>query len=327
MSRLSLGVIGVLTLLLWAPSSASGQAVISARSGVVHFFEGSVFIGDRQLEPGFGKFPDMADGAELRTAQGRAEVLLTPGVLLRINETSAIRMLSNNLADTRVELLGGSAILESMEAPRDTSAVLIYKNWQVRVPEVGVCRIDSEPPQVTVYRGVAEVSTGRQGTAVAVKAGERLPLSEVLVPDQSSFETVDAFSNWAMQRSRAVSADNAIAAQIVDDPSVIDSSGLALGGYTYFPPAAIYATGSGMWSPYGFNSWYPYSLYSPGYIYRTLYPGWPGGGRYIVWPSTGTVPRTGGGVPHRGVITSPPPRAPSPPPPRMPAPRSLGGHR
>src|SRR5579863_5904011 len=82
-----------------------GQSVISARSGVVHFFEGTVYLGGELLQPHLGKFPCMAEGAELRTAAGRAEVLLTPGVFLRLGEKTAIRMLANDLADTRVELL------------------------------------------------------------------------------------------------------------------------------------------------------------------------------------------------------------------------------
>ena len=66
--------------------SAYGQAVISTRSGVVHFFEGAVSVAGRPLEAHFGKFTSIPEGAELRTEQGRAEVLLTPGVILRVGE-------------------------------------------------------------------------------------------------------------------------------------------------------------------------------------------------------------------------------------------------
>ncbi len=47
----------------------------------------------------------------LRTGQGRAEVLLTPGVFLRVGENSAIRMLDNRLLSTRVEIVSGNAIV------------------------------------------------------------------------------------------------------------------------------------------------------------------------------------------------------------------------
>src|SRR5579863_9069524 len=101
----------------WLP--VSGQSVVAAHSGVVYFFEGSVFIGDQLLEPRFGRFPDIGEGVELWTERGRAEVLLTPGVFLRLGDHGAIRMLSNQLSDTRVELLHGSAILESKEPVAD----------------------------------------------------------------------------------------------------------------------------------------------------------------------------------------------------------------
>src|SRR5262244_1544627 len=118
------------------------QSVISTHSGLVYFFDGSVFIGPQRLEQKFGRFPDIGEGRELRTEHGRAEVLLTPGVFLRIGEDSTIRMLSSKFSDTRIELLGGSAILEANEPRADSAVRLIHKNWQVRLPQEGVCRID-----------------------------------------------------------------------------------------------------------------------------------------------------------------------------------------
>src|ERR1700675_5152630 len=91
---------------------AGAQSVISTHSGVIHFFEGAVYLGDQPLESHLGRFPSVPQGAELRTAEGRAEVLLTPGVFLRLGEQSAIRMVANDLADTQVELRAGSAIVD-----------------------------------------------------------------------------------------------------------------------------------------------------------------------------------------------------------------------
>jgi len=62
---------------------------------VVYFFVGSAFLGDEPLEQKFGRFPDIGEGRVLRTALGRAEVLLTPGVFLRLDESSSIRLLSS----------------------------------------------------------------------------------------------------------------------------------------------------------------------------------------------------------------------------------------
>src|SRR6516225_2361488 len=90
----TLAVVTVLTL------RAVGQSVISTRSGIVHFFEGAVYLGDQPLESHPGRFSIVPQGTELRTAEGRAEVLLTPGVFLRVGENSAIRMLASELSHT-----------------------------------------------------------------------------------------------------------------------------------------------------------------------------------------------------------------------------------
>src|SRR5215467_10759511 len=95
--------------------SAWAQSVISAHSGVVHYVEGEVAIDGASIHPKFAEFPDLKDGQVLAAAEGRAEVLLTPGVFLRLAENSSVRMISNSLADTRIEFVSGSAIIEIAE--------------------------------------------------------------------------------------------------------------------------------------------------------------------------------------------------------------------
>jgi hypothetical protein len=306
---------------------AAGQSVISTHSGVVYFFEGSVSIGDQPLEQKFGKFPDIGAGRELRTEQGRAEVLLTPGVFLRMSENSRIRMISITLSDTRVELLNGSAVVETKEVAADTSALVIYKGWKVRVPRRGIYRIDAEPAQLQVYKGDAEVLADGRTEAVAVKEGEVLPLAPVLVTEQTTPKLNDDFDHWAMTRSQAIYADNATAAQIIDDPNAIDSSGLAMGGLSYFPMTGIPSLG--LINPYGLSFWSPfqpmlYSLYLPGYAAGWAYPSglrlfqlYPPNPRQGLYPSTlfPTYPlRNGvrpGGLPAARVPVSTPVRVPS----------------
>src|SRR5215469_15643424 len=102
-------VLTIVPLLCVLGARSDAQSVISARSGVIHFFEGTVYLGDQRLERQIGRFPMLPDGGELRTEQGRAEVLLTPGVFLRMADNSAVRLLTSDLEDTHVELIGGSA--------------------------------------------------------------------------------------------------------------------------------------------------------------------------------------------------------------------------
>src|SRR5687767_14648092 len=93
-------------------ASAIAQNVISARSGMIHYTEGTVTLAGKPVTTTIAEFPEIKVGEELRTELGRAEVLLSPGVFLRVAENSAVRMVNNRLEDTKVELIAGSALLE-----------------------------------------------------------------------------------------------------------------------------------------------------------------------------------------------------------------------
>ena len=54
---------------------------------------------------------------DLHAGYGRAEVLLTVGVILRMGDNASLLMLTNRLIDTRMELMKGSHILEADEIP------------------------------------------------------------------------------------------------------------------------------------------------------------------------------------------------------------------
>jgi len=316
---------------------AEAQSVISTRSGVIHFFEGAVYLGDQPLESHLGRFLSVPQGAELRTAEGRAEVLLTPGVFLRMGERTTIRMIANDLADTQVELRTGSAIVDSGEPNLNTSVTLIYEDWRIHFLQKGVYRIDSHPPCLLVRQGEAEVFAATTGQPISVEQGMSLPLADLLVPEESSKQSNDALSDWANGRSESISADNAITAQIDEDPS---SRMPGLDGFTSFPfigvPIGLGSSSlnssSALYQP-GFNS-----IYLPGYTYQPLLVGLAGRGYRTYLPSStwriGVSPGAGAIVPFPRVPfpRSPVTRFPVPlPAPMRPAPPHAGvrgaGHR
>jgi hypothetical protein len=319
MSRVAMCVFSLMAAGAALTLPAYGQAVISTRSGLVHFSEGAVSVGGQPLETHFGKFTAIPEGAELRTGQGRAEVLLTPGVFLRIGEKSAIRMVATALADTRVEVLAGSAMVESAESAAGTSVTVIYKDWNIRQAHEGNYRVDCDPPRLQVRGGTVEVwATG--AAQVSVKQGEDLPFAEILVPESSEVEPPDSLNDWSEGRAQSISADNAIAADI-QDPASLSSSYIPADAFTYFPLLGYSPMSSslgtygglygstlyppGLYQP-GFNS-----LYLPGYTYRpSLYLGLPVGGlgRTLYPPSRFSLP------PRPIVPRGPVPRPIAPPP-------------
>jgi len=280
-----LGLVVALTL------PAGGQSVISTHSGTVHFFEGAVYLGDQPLQSHLGKFTSIPQGGELRTVEGRAEVLLTPGVIIRIGERTTIRLLANQLSDTRVELLAGSVIVDSSEPAPGTLVTLLYKNWSTSFPEQGIYRIDSEPPCLWVFQGKAEVSAGNKDGAILVGQGMDMPFAPVLVPSRFVDHPRDALSIWAEGRRQSISADNTIAANI-QDPASIAASNPMVDSFTYFPMLGLPSLGPSSSGIYGSLATYEpgfNSIYLPGYNYLptyTLLPYLLGLGRGGLYPTT-----------------------------------------
>lgn len=257
-------------LAVLAAVSAGGQSVISTHSGVIHFFDGTVFLGDQPIESHLGRYPTMPEGTDLRTADGRAEVLLTPGVFLRMDDHTAIRMVSNDLADTQVELLAGSVMVESGEPNAGTSVTLICQNRGVHLLRQGTYRIDSDPARLWVRQGEAEVFAGDDGSPVTVEAGMSLAFADVLTPERSVVEPADALRDWTVGRSESIAADDAITARIDEDPASLT---VTADNPIDFPilgvpspasdPTGLYSSVA-LYQP-GFSS-----IYLPGYTYRPL---------------------------------------------------------
>jgi hypothetical protein len=253
------------TALMQSPLPA--QSVVSVRSAVVHYFEGSVSIDGRALENRFGRFYDIKDGSELRTEDGRAEVLLTPGVFLRVDRNSAIRVRSNRPKDTRVEFGGGSASVEVPDGAPAGAVSILYKDYQVRFRTVGTYRIDSAPAELRVEKGKAEVATG--GHSIVAAEGQSAPFA-VPLQARAARTSEDSFDLWATDRNESIVADNAAAANsdTLTDAMQQDPTGtFAVGSLPTFQPAPNLQSGSAAWlsmpSPYG----YPY----PGVLYRYNY--------------------------------------------------------
>jgi hypothetical protein len=298
-----------LTPLLGLPALA--QSVISAHSGLVHLADGSVFLDDQRVEQKTGKFDQMKNGSELRTQDGRAEVLLTPGTFLRMGPNSAIRMVSNELDNTRVELLNGSAVLDQgSDTLANISVTILYNLDQVHIKKPGRYRFDSEPPQVKVETGDAEVVA--DGKSVEAGAGYAVALegkltARKLLNEPGLNNTGDDLDNWDRARDHSVADSNLEAAAASDLSGVIDgwqkdpdallqSLGIApypAGMSSYIPPYSygaglygpgLFGTGLGF-APYGlggFAAMSPLALYyaTPLYLpYRYSYSGFGRGYR------------------------------------------------
>ena len=287
-------------VMLIAMTGAVGtaQTVTSAHSGTLHYFEGDVAIDGNQVQSKFGKFEEIKPQSVLSTKLGRAEVLLTPGVFLRMGENSSVRMIDNRLVSTRLDVLAGNVILESDDPQmdlKDSPVVLLYKDYEIRMVKHGLAELNSEAGQFKVFKGEALVeASGNAGihNRVTVKEGHMVPFSAALVTEKFDEKTGDDLYIWARDRSQVLSAANMSSAQTLSSGSGYggygygfgSGSGYGYGGlgawnggwylnpyfgmYTYVPAAGT------LWNPWGFGFFSPYSIYS--FYTPTSY--WYGGG-------------------------------------------------
>ncbi len=257
-----------------AAGSAYSQYVISAHSGVIQVVEGKAYLNDKAVETKFGQFPDIKPGAEFRTEEGRAEVLLTPGVFLRMGDNSSVKMVSNALTDTRVEVLGGSVIVECDEIPKDNSIELLYKNSTLMLVKHGLYRINTQPEaRFQVYDGEAIVK-GESGQ-LTLKSGKETALGGVLMASNFDKKDTDELYTWSSRRAGYLSTANASSAMTMRN-SGYSNGLLGFGGWQFNPMFGMFTfvpmMGIG-YSPFGYGWLSPETI---GY-YMPYYGGYYGG--------------------------------------------------
>ena len=252
-------------ILAIAALPAMAQPVISAKSGTLSWTEGAVFLDGQAIETSATKFPDIKENSVLRTAAGRAEILLTPGSVMHIGENTSFRMITKRLIDTRLELLTGSAVLNIAEANKDTNITLVCKSGTVALARAGHYRFDTEPARVKVFAGQADVQVG--DNHVEVGSGKMLDLSgQLATAEKFDKEDTDALDNWSRRRDEVIAMANVSSAKSVYNGYGFVGSG---GAWTWNPYFGLYTyiPGTGRFC----DPYYGFCYWSPATVNRVFY--------------------------------------------------------
>src|SRR6476661_2511034 len=102
-------------LLFLIGNALIAQRVVSARAGLITYLQGPAFVDGKRVVLKSTRFPQMKDGEVLSTGRGRAELLLSPGVVLRLAENSQLRLDNAQLTSTLVTLQQGEALIEVVQ--------------------------------------------------------------------------------------------------------------------------------------------------------------------------------------------------------------------
>ncbi|PWU08086.1 MAG: hypothetical protein C5B51_08490 [Terriglobia bacterium] len=260
------------TLLAGSSVLAMAQPTISARPGVLNYTEGSVSLNGLPLRAKAIGSTEIAPGEVLQTASGKAEVLLTPGAFVRLDDHSELRMISPSLTNTQVALQKGRALVEVDQLEKENHLEITVNDTHAVLVKKGIYSFDADQPSVAVYDGRALVREGDR--EVELGKGKELPLSAGLGAQPRKFDrkqTGDLYA-WSKLRSQYMAEATASSARTI----VVNNPGWYYGTGWYWNPffdSWAFVPGSGyFYNPFG------YGFYSPSYVYYYPVYGYRGGG-------------------------------------------------
>ncbi len=247
--------------------TAMAQSVISAKAGLIHYVEGDVMVNDQAVVLKESKFLDLKNKEILKTDEGRVELLLAPGSILRLSEKSAVRMDSNSILATRLTLLEGTAIVEVMEMEKLSSLEFTMGADTVSVRKPGLYRLEMDSPAVKVYSGEVAVNWNNELTKLG--EGRLMTLTgNHIVAKFEKKQNMDEIVQWADRRSGTLAMANIHAAHTVGN-SMAGNQRLGASGWyfdNYYGMMSYVPYGNNIFSPFG------YGYYSPRTVYAVYYP-------------------------------------------------------
>ena len=161
--------------LLAALLVSTARGSVPPQPGTVNYIEGQAAIGSQALTDKSVGSARLAAGQSLSTENGRAEILLTPGIFLRVGDHSSVQMISPGLADTIVNLEKGRAMFEVAEIRPENNVRLGENGSSTQLLKAGLYDFDADRGLIRVFDGKAEVQTA--GHHTEVKSGHQLALN------------------------------------------------------------------------------------------------------------------------------------------------------
>lgn len=259
----------VLGLFLAAILSAPVFGANTPLPGTLNYIEGKAQIGSEDVSAKSIGSSELQAGQTITTQTGRAELLLTPGVFLRLDSNSAAEMISPSLTNTQVQLNKGRAMLEVAEIHKQNDIKIVQSGATTQIMKNGLYEFDANKGQVRVFDGKANVAT--KDKSEDLKGGRELNLQNDPVLKAQKFDKKqdqDDFYNWSALRSQYESEANVDVARYVP-------GGYAGPGWFWDPwfSAYTYVPGEGVfYSPFGWGFYSPAWIgYAPGFGYGVPY--------------------------------------------------------
>jgi len=264
-------------LLASSVPAARAQQDRSAMPGTVNYIEGQVAVDGVALNARRNGQTTLRTNQILSTTMGKAEVLLSPGVLVRVGNQSQLRMVSPELVDPVIEVIHGEVMVEADRKGARTN--VLQQGANASILKEGLYRFDADRGNIQVIDG--KIAVALNGQSKEVGRGREVDLGGAKLKTASfDRKAADDLYQWSSIRSGYLAEASGYTAQNI------------YAGY-----AAPYAGDGWYWDPYfAAWSWMPgygffyspfgYPFYSPGFaIYAPWRFGRFGGGFAGVRPA------------------------------------------
>jgi len=255
------GIAGLLAAVSLAAIPA--WANVPGRPGTINYVEGKASIGSQAVTSKDVGRAELDQNQSIKTSLGKAEVLLTPGVFLRLGDHSELRMISPGLSDTQVELIHGEAQIEVTDISKENHIRVINHGVSTTLVKKGLYSFNAETPTVSVYEGKAEVQSG--DSRVSIGKGKQVFLTAGPLRAVSfDREHKDELYQWSSLRDRYLAEASMGSARVY----VVNPYGWYGSGWYWNPYFSAYSfiPGAGyLYSPFGYGFYSPFAFYGYGY--------------------------------------------------------------
>jgi hypothetical protein len=306
----------------WAQNSNSRPAT----PGSVNYVEGEASIDGEPLSSSSVGSSQLGPNNLLTTQSGKVEILLTPGVFLRVAENSAVKMIRPELATTEVEVDKGRAMVEGTDIRKENDIRIDLNGTNTKILKNGLYEFDADEDSIRVFKGKVEVRDGGQkvdlgqGKEIVLNTGGKLKAEDF---DARKYQD-DDFYRWSGLRSGYLAE-----ASVDEARRYVDGGPGWYGPGWYWDPwfaSYTFIPGGGiLYSPFGWGFYSPFEVYRSPFFYGYYgqphrfgefhYPyghGFePHGGFHgpVVRGGIPQVPRAGGAVGRSGARAPQVPRA------------------
>ena len=246
-----------------------------ARPGTINYIEGSAVVAGQPVSQKSVGTLALDPGQVLSTEQGHAEVLLTPGIYLRLDDDSSVRMISPDLTSTQLALDKGRATVEVDEIHPQNNVQIVDNGVPTQLLKNGLYEFNADKDTARVVSGKAAAREANKW--VDIKGDHQLALNDNLPEKVQHFNkdrAKDELYNWSSLRSEYLSEANGELAGYY-------GAGYAPGwywdpwfyGYTFIGPYGFYSPFGWDFYPFGYFGYYGRGYYGRPYYHGGIHEG------------------------------------------------------